>query len=509
MNASTFARTALFGIAGGFLGLSAACAPTQARHPEPIATTTPGKSAAAGVTAASDPLGPKPALPPAKPYTPPVPEVFEEAGLKVWLVERHELPLVAVRITVPYGSASDPVGAAGLAGVTADMLDEGAGPRGAVELSSAVTELGATLRSTAQPDGSSVAVTVLKKNLTPAFQIFADVVARPRLDPKEWKRVHALWLNDLRSRPDDPARVSRVVTSAALYGPTSPYGHPTDGYLATAAKIELPQIRRFHAASWRRDRAVLVAVGDVTREEITARIRASLGDWRPPATPAPEAVVPTAPDQKTARLILVDRPEAPQSVIAFVRAGVAASNPLAPSLDLVNTALGGSFTSRLNQKLREEKGWSYGARSGFAETRGVGSFVARAAVRTDVTGPALAELLKELKGLEQGGLTDEEVEKVRAQDRADLVQTYEPVGGVAERLSQLVAMGLPPNHDAVCSLARQASSKPHLDRLAQRHFGPREGTIVVVGPRKIIEEQLRPLQLPAPEIWTAEAETAK
>jgi predicted Zn-dependent peptidase len=343
---------------------------------------------------------------------------------------------------------------------------------------------------------------VLKKNLQPAFAIFGDVVARPRFDPVEWKRVSALWRNDLEKRAQDPTAVARVVRSAALYGPESPYGHPPDGLVSTATKVDLPAVKAFYKAHFRPDKATLVVVGDVTRAELTPLLDASLGAWKASSAPAePEPVVTLRASPP--RLVLVDRPEAPQSVIAVVREGVAARDPKAPLLDLVNTALGGSFTSRLNQDLREAHGWSYGAGSAFSETRGKGSFVAQASVVTEATGEALKAMLADLDRMATGGPTAEEVDKVKAQDRADLVQNYESVGAVSRRLGTLATLGLGASFDAQASRARQEASKADLDALAAA-VSPSRATIVVVGPAAAVAPQLAAAGLGTPELWDAE-----
>ncbi len=484
------------------LGLGLALAACEGNVPPPVAPTLPPvepKPPAAVV----DPLGAKPALVAPSAFTPPEPEVWKTAnGITVWLLERHTLPIVSVSLSIPYGSAADPKGKEGVAHITSDMIDEGAGARNALELSTAVNDLGASLGTGAGPDGTSVSLTVLKKNFRPAFEIFGDVVARPRFDAKEWKRVSSLWKNDLEKRAQDPSAVARVVMSAVLYGPQSPYGHPADGLTASAVKVDLAAVKAFHATHYRPDKATIVVAGDVTRGELAPLLAASLGSWKAPAKPPePEAQVTLRPSPP--RLVLVDRPDAPQSVIAVVREGVAASDPRAPLLDLVNTALGGSFTSRLNQDLRETHGWSYGAGSAFTETRGKGAFIARASVVTEATGQALSAMLTDLDKMATAGLTDEEVDKVKAQDRADLVQAYESVGGISHRLATLTTLGLGPAFDAQASRARQDAPKAELDKLATA-VGPGRATIVVVGPSAAVMPQLAAVGLGQPERWDPE-----
>jgi predicted Zn-dependent peptidase len=474
----------------------------SALPPEPVPPPPPPVVAAPP----PDPLAVKPALLEPKPFAPATPEVFTtKGGITVWLVERHSLPLVSVTLTVPVGSADDPKGRAGLAHVTADMLDEGAGTRGAVELSSAVNDLGATLSTGAGVDGSLVTLTTLKKNLDAAFALFSDVVARPRFEPKEWRRASELWQNGLRKRADDPQSVARLVTAAAFYGPGTPYGHPTDGLLSDARNIDLGAVKEFHASRWRPEQATLVVVGDVGRAEISALCEKGLGAWKAAPAPkkAPTPKVEPAPAGRP-RLVLVDRADAPQSVIAVARTGVAAGDPAGPPLDLVNTALGGSFTSRLNQSLREDHGWTYGVRSAFNEARRAGTFVVRAAVQTKFTGDALGETLAELRKMAASGLTDAELGKVRAQDRAELVQQYETVAGVSRRLGSLALLGLPPGFDATASRARQAATLADLGALAKAWVDPTEAVVVVVGPRADVAPQLERLGLGAPALWDVE-----
>lgn len=453
---------------------------------------------------AKDLLGDKPSLPPARPFAPPPAQVFQTAnGIRVWLVENHSLPLVAVSVVVPVGAASDPPGRSGLAHITADMLDEGAGERTAIELSTAINDLGATLYVGTAADGSYAGLSCLKKHFAKGFAILADVIARPTFREDEWKRTAGLWKNALRKRADDPNAVSSVVIYAAHHGPGTSYGRPTSGLLADSEKVTLDEVKAAYRATWRPDQAVFVVVGDVTRAEITEALDAELSEWKATGAPA-TTEVRTDPSHVPPRLVLVDRPGAPQSVIAVVRDGVKVTDPKAPMLDLVNNALGGSFTSRLNQNLREEKNWTYGARSGFSEVRGRGAFVARSAVETQFTGPALGEILKELDLMAKSGLSSEELAKVKAQDRADLVETYGTVGGVASRLGTLARLGLPATFDEQASRARQSATLGALAPLSKEHFDASRATIVIVGPSQEVLPQLAKMGLPAPEPWDEE-----
>ncbi|XXX80048.1 insulinase family protein [Sorangium sp. So ce134] len=500
--------------AGAMIALLAAAVGCEPKAPAqaPARAEAPRPTPEAAAAQPADPLGPKPELPKPQPFTPPAPVVIDGPnGMKVWLLERHALPIVSVSVAVASGSTSDPKGAAGLAHITADMLDEGAGQRSAVELSSAINDLGATLAVGARADGSVATLSVLKKNFAKAFSLLADVVARPRFEAKEWKRVSELWQNDLRKRGDDPTRVSALVSTAALYGPGTPYGHPVEGLLADARSIGLPAVKAFYKAAWRPERAVISVVGDITRDEVMQAIARDLGTWSGKGAPAAQgaqgaqAAPAAAPAWKPPRLVLVDRPGAPQSVIAVVREGVAASDPRRPLLQLINTALGGSFTSRLNQNLREDHGWSYGAGSAFSETKQQGAFVARASVVAEATGPALKEMLGELAKMADSGLTRDELAKVQAQDRADLVSAYETVNRTSLRLGTLARLALPETFDVAASQARQGATLAGLAELS-RAVDPKGATIVVVGPRQEILPQLQAIGLGEPEAWDVEGQ---
>ncbi len=443
-----------------------------------------------------DPLGPMPVSAAAPAFVPPKVEVFTaKNGVTIWLLERHTLPYVALTMTVPAGSSSDPKGDGGLAMITADMLDEGAGTRGAIELSRAIDALGASLDTNANADESRVSLTVLKKNLAPAFNLFADVVVRPRFEPVEWKRVHDIVVNELVERASDPEEVSKVVLRAVLYGPDHPYGHPVEGTLASAKKWSLPDAQRFYKERWRPDQAILVAVGDVTRAELTALVEApsGLAAWRAPKKPAPAPVAPPSAMGPWPKLVLVDRPDAPQAVIAVTRPGIAASDPSAPIATRANVALGGLFTSRLNQDLREEHGYTYGASSRLGYTRGVGAFVASAAVVTEKTTDALKALLGDIDAYARNGLSDAEVEKTRSQSRAEYVEMFEGVDHAAAQLALDASLGLGPDYERVSASRKDAATKAELDAQAKLHFDPSSAVAIVVGPRAALEGPLHAL----------------
>ncbi|HEX4446420.1 MAG TPA: pitrilysin family protein [Polyangiaceae bacterium] len=471
----------------------------------PPVTTAVVPSASASQAEAADALGPRPETPPVPAFIPPSPAVFAGInGMNVWLLERHQVPLVSCNLTIPTGASSDPKGKAGLAYDTANMLDEGAGKLGAIDLARALDDIGARLGTDANADASFVSLTVLKRNVEKAFALFGDVVTRPRFEAAEFKRVKDLWTNELVAREKDPDATARVVYRVALFGPDHPYGHPWDGTPQSAKAISLDDVKKFYATAWRPDRATLVCVGDVTQAELTPLMTSAFGTWKAPATPALEPVVPPAPKGPWPKLIVVDRQDAPQAVIAALKPGVAASDPQEPPLWRVNDAIGGSFTSRLNQDLREEHGYTYGARSRFSRSRGPGQVVAWANVVTDKTGDAMAAMLADLKKFADGGLTGDEVDRTRSQSRGELVSVYQSNEGIAGHLAADASLGLPADWEARSSEKREGAQKADLDALAKQFFDPTDAILVVVGPRAKVQPQIDKLGLPPPEVRDAQ-----
>lgn len=506
MSAALARRARGLAAAALLLAVGAGCQHRFTTDPEVSPSTTEPKTPLSPADP-NDTLGGRPSLAPPPSFEPTPPDVFRVGPITVWHLRRPLLPLVSATFLVPTGSSTDPGGKPGAAWLTADMMDEGAGSRGAVELSTELQDLGAELRTSAGADASFASMTVLKKRFDRAFAILADVVARPRFEAKEFERVHGLWGDALKKRSDDPAALASVAGQAAMFGRDAPYGHPTMGWPSSAGALGLDDLKRFHAAAWRPERLVLIVAGQIERAEVEAALTRELGAWKPAGAAAPMAV-PAAPLKSRPRLVLVDRPKAVQSALYVVRDGVRAGEPGTAPLELINTVLGGSFTSRLNLNLREEKGWTYGARTGFTESRSTGTFIARAAVQAEFTGPALKETLDELAKMAASGPTESEVLKARAQDRSDLVQTYETVAGAAGRLAQLAALALPPGFDADATRARAAADRATLATLSKA-VDPSTATIVVVGDVATVKEQLASLGLPEPVLWDAEARPAK
>ena len=477
-----------------FVSLSLALLAGCGAAPEPILVPPPPATSAplpVPNAAPGDAIGERPTVAAPAAFVPAVPVVLEgPGGSKIWLVERHSLPLVSIAIASSVGGAADPAGQAGLSVITAGMVDEGAGTRDALAFSAALEELGASVDTSADRDKSLVRLDVLAAKLPDALSLVADAILRPRHDDKDFTRVSSLWKNDLKARGDDPNEVARVVVPAALYGLDHPYGRPVDGTLETANRVKLADVKRWHHAVWRPDRTTFVVVGDITPDAARELLGKAFAGFTNPKEPPPAVVMPKTA-AKVPRAVIVDRADAPQVIMSVVRDGVLASNEALPRLTVLNVALGGSFTSRLNQNLREDHGWTYGARSMFVAQRGAGLFLARAAIRTDVIEPALKETLKEITALSKDGLSDEETGKAKSLQRAGAVETYGSLGGIARSLATNAALGLPPDQDARELTVQAAVTKADLAPLAQKYLALDAACIVLVGPKKVAEAALK------------------
>jgi len=490
------------GLSGTLFGCGGSPTPPPPAANHPFIGTMASASA---MPASDDPLGarPLPGMPP--PFVPPAPVVYTATnGVTVWLLERHALPVVAITVAIPSGSAADPKNKGGVAYQTANMLDEGAGKYGALDLARAIDDIGASLHTNANTDFSTASLFVLKRNLPAGFSLLSDVVARPKFSDAEWTRQSALWKNDLKQRASDPQEVAHVLYRTAFYGADHPYGHPVDGSSASAAKVSLADLKAYYKSEWRPDRAIVIAVGDVTKSDLAPLLDASFGSWKAPSGAAAPPVAPPAPKGGPTRVVLVDRPGAPQSVLAVAHAGVSAADPSSPILNRTNLAFGGSFTSRLNQDLREEHGWSYGAFSRVLRSRGTGQMIASSSVVTEKSTEALKAMLTDMTTFAKGGLTDEEVAKTQSQSRADLVGDYEEVQKLAALLASDAAMGLPADYEAKASAARDAASKDDLGKLAASFYNPDGAVVMAVGPKAALLAAISAAGLPAPQICDAD-----
>ena len=419
-------------------------------------------------------------------------------GLKLVIVEQHELPLVDVALVVRTGVEADPVGKSGLATLTANMLDEGAGARDALGIADQVGFLAIGLGTSAGWDQSTVTLHSTKATLDSALALMSDVVLHPTFADKEFARLHNDRLTSLLQEQDRGPAIADRAFASIVFGDDNAYGRSAAGSRETVENIVRDDVQNFWKQWYVPNNATLVIVGDLTAAEAEQRANAIFGTWAQAGLPT-LAEVKAAPPSKSSVIYIVDKPHAPQTSFRLGSVGVARSTPDYYPLQVLNTALGGSFTSRLNQNLRETKGYTYGARSGFGMRSEAGPFIASAEIVAEKTDSAMIEFMKELKAIREP-MKPEELEKTKKYLQLGYPADFEENGAIATAISRLVPYGLPLSTLSDYQSKIGAVNVTDVERAARQYIDPARMSLVVVGDRKMIEPGLKALNIAPIEI---------
>ena len=412
-------------------------------------------------------------------------------GLTLAVVEMHKVPVVDVQLLVDAGAARDPSAAPGLATFTATMLQQGAGARSALDVADEAAFLGAQLNTAASFDAASASIHVPKRRLDGALDLLADVVLRPSFADSEVARQRQLRAAQLVQQRDEPVAVANVVFPAIVYGPEHPYGHPLNGTDSATARLARERVAEFYRSYYRPNGGRILIVGDVTLAEARRLVTARFGGWERGDVPA----FPSAPAPASAArtVYLIDKPGAAQSVIRIGHVGPVRTTPDWFALEVLNTIVGGAFTSRLNQNLRETHGYTYGAFSQFAPRRLTGAFVALASVVTAKTDSSLIEFLKELRRVRDEAVGLPELSKAKAYLTLGLPGDFETTGGAAARFRELLTFGLPLDYYDRYVDRINAITAADVQRVARQYIDPDHFDIVVVGDKSQIEAGIKAL----------------
>jgi len=413
-------------------------------------------------------------------------------GLPVYLMEKHQVPLVQVNLLVRAGSAMDPGGKSGLASMTAAMMMEGAGKRDALALADDIDYLGAQITSTSGQHSMAVRLHTPVERLDPALALFADIVLKPTFPAAELARRKTERLTALLQWRDEARTLASITLNRTLYGEKHPYGIPSIGSEQTLRTLMREDCAQFHATWFRPNYAALIVVGDVTLKEIRQKLSAGFGSWK-----AGKGAAPTLSSikQVTGReIVLVDKPGAPQTEIRIGRIGVPRATPDYYALVVMNTVLGGAFSSRLNINLREEHGYTYGASSAFDFRLLRGPFLAASAVQTAVTEKALVEFMKELRGIRES-VSEEEVARARNYVALAYPSDFQTVAQIAGQIEEMVFYQLPDSYfnDYVRNIL--SVTKENVLRVARETIDPDNLVVVLVGDRKVLEQPVKSLDL--------------
>ena len=442
-------------------------------------------------------LGPPPPL-----NLPPIQKRALSNGLPVWVIETHEVPIAQVNLVVMAGSGDDPAGKFGTASLTAAMLDEGAGARSALEIADAVEFLGADLTTTSSFDASAVRLNVPAARLNEALPIMADVALRPVFSDEELNRLRQDRLTALLQARDDPPSIAARAFSRIVFGNAHRYGTGPAGTESTLKTLSTQNLKAFHSTFFQPTNAVLVVVGDVRVDAVVAALEKHFGAWKA-SVPVTHVEVPSAQQLTTGQIYIVDKPGAEQSQIRIGWVGVPRNNPDFFPLQVLNTVLGGSFTSRLNQNLREEHGYAYGASSAFDMRLSAGPFVAAAGVQTDKTAESVREFFNELNAITKP-IPAGELAKAKNYIALGFPSDFETTRDLAGNAEQFIVYTLPDDYVERYVANIQAVTADAVQKVAMKYIQPTKFAVVIVGDRKTIEPGVRALKLLPVRVMTVD-----
>jgi zinc protease len=417
-------------------------------------------------------------------------------GLKVVLAQRHSVPVVELALQVDAGYASDHSTQPGTAKLALNMLLQGTKSRNALQISDELDRLGATLHTGSDLDSSSVSMSALKQNLSPSLELFADVIENPTFPNADFARMQKQQLDGIRHEKAEPNSMALRVLPGLLYGPNHPYSTPFtgSGTEASVARISREDAVKFHDTWFKPNNATLVIVGDTTMAEIKPRLEQLFANWKAGEVPA-KNLAQVKPPQKPL-VYLIDRPGSVQSAIFVGELAPPKANPQETAIEVMNDILGGTFTSRLNMNLREDKHWSYGVRSSLVDARGPRPFFVAAPVQTDKTKEAMTEILKELEGITTSKpASPDEVAKIQKERTLKLAGAWESNDAVAASISRMVRLDLPADYYDTYAARFLGLKQAEVDAAARNVVHPTQRVWVVVGDRAKIEADIRSLGL--------------
>ena len=422
-------------------------------------------------------------------------------GLKVWTVRHAQVPVVAFSLLIRRGASSDPAGKHGLAAMTADMLDEGSGDRSAIEIHEAIARLGTQLETDIGSDGTVAGFTVLSRFADRALALLADVVVRPAMRDGDVARVRQLRLHRLTQLRDMPSAIADRAFLSLIYG-EHPYGHSPIGTELSLASMTVDDVRAFHEQAIRPSVATLIAVGDCDHATIRQLALDVFGAWHGAAADG-EPGDPALPQPP--RLSIVPRPSAPQSELRIGHVAVERNTPDYHALVTANMVLGGQFSSRINLNLREDKGFTYGARTAFEFRRRPGPFVLQVGVQTSATAESISESIGEISAMvSTRPITADELRLAAASLTRGYARNFETADQIARAATQLALYDLPDTYFAEFVPRIERLTTEEVTAAMARHLHASRLTTVVVGDYEVVGADLARLGLGDPVVLSAD-----
>ncbi len=413
-------------------------------------------------------------------------------GLEVYFVPRHAVPTVEMLLMVDCGSAADPKHLSGLASMALNLMDEGTTTKTAVQIGQVQERLGARLSAGASDDSATLSLSALKANLEPSVELFADVLLHPSFPKEDFERIRKETLVRLQSSKLEPNSMASRVLPPLLYGEDHPYGSlgGGSGTEDSIAAFTTGALSEYWSRWFKPNNSKLLVVGDTTLAELQPLLEQKLSAWKAGEVPK-KTIGPAQPVAKPV-VYLLDRPQASQSVINVAIAAPPTNNPAEIAIETMNTFFGGSFSSRVNMNLREDKHWSYGARTRIGDAIGPRAFVVNAPVQTDKTMESLLEVKKELDDiLGTRPPTQAELDQAKAEATLTLSGRWETNNAVLGSLADIARYGLPEDYWTTYAEKVRALSTADVGAAAKTIVAPERAVWIVVGDRAKIEQGVR------------------
>ena len=470
-----------------------AAAPTTQPASQPAPATQPAVPQAERWRATPPKPGPSQA-----PVIPAIQRARLRNGLTVLVSERHDLPLVDVRVALRAGTAAEAQGKGGLADLTYEVMLEGAGKLDGVALAEAFADIGTAAHVATRRDGGAFQVTVLSRHLDRALGLLAQVVRKPRLARADFERRKKRALASLVRKLGSPNYLLWRAAHMAVFGQDHPYGKPSGGTKKSLEALRLTDIRGWHKRHVGPAAAAVIFSGDITLKQATALAKKHLGRWRGRAKPSPR--VPAVKATARTRVLVVPKPGLGQTFIAVGRPAVAVGHPQEWTLVMATVAFGGMFTSRLNMNLREDKGYTYGARARARRGHGAGWLVMNAPVQADKTGAALKEIFAEIARLKAKPITAEEFSLARDGSLRSVSGWFESVASMGGRMSTIFQQDLPLDRMQRMVKAYSGMQRAQAQAVADAYYDASLMQVVLVGDPELIKKQVAPLKLGPIEI---------
>lgn len=418
---------------------------------------------------------------PSAPRDPKLPQPVEKTlanGLRVIVVPKHDIPLVAVRLMVKTGAASDPANRDGLAELTATVLTQGTRNRTAEQIARGVEALGATLTASAGWDFTSIDLSVMSSNLARSMDFLADVARNATFAKDEFERERAQTIDALQVDLTQPRTLAGVIASRLIFG-ESAYGHNLGGIPASLEKIKREDLAAFHASHYRPDNSVLVLAGDVKAEDAFKLAESVFGSWKR-GTAKTAAAAKSAAASKP-RVLVIDMPDSGQAGVVVGRQGIKRSDPAYMQAMVTNSILGGGYSSRLNQEIRIKRGLSYGAGSSFETRMDVGPFTARTETKHESAAEVVGIMIDEMGKMSAADVTEAELTPRKAVLIGGFAQSLESTAGINNRISSLALYGLPLSEINKYVSGVQAVTAADVRKFASANLGGKDYNVVVVG----------------------------